>query len=314
MSKKYGVGLKLAAAALVVAGVAGGAWAQKIPGMEVGATAPAKAAISLTFPLVATIDWIGNGTYDESKLGDDVTKYVEVWDAKSAGNLGRVKIKTNAERWDVTFSTKYGGRLFASGGKTPDKQTPPGCTPTLTNPCIPDYQDIGGEYLVYKTHNNTPNEARLQCEDCGGAGAIDTVILEMSIGAADSINVPGGYNGYYALGAEKNNTIPPTRVPKSKLKDSDTQGKEVSLAGCFADAALADPTKLYLLLQSRPNWAGKFSGATDLSSKGFPTPEKDKYEYFYVNVGIGPNNYLDIKKKANKTYTEEITFNLMVSW
>jgi len=299
-----------AVAAVAVAGVLGwvGTVAAGIDGGELVATATDQAVISISIPLEGSIWWVGNGTYDETKLGDSVMAYKET----NPGNLGMVKIKTNAERWDVTFKTEHGGRLFASGGKAKElSQKDPTCVPSILSPCDMWYADVDGEYMYYKDTSNTADSARLK--GISGAGRKDTVILEMSIGAAGYIDIPT-YTGYHTLGAEKKNTIAPTRVRQSKLKASWKADSSVSFAECFSDDATEDYTKLIKLLESRPNWSGKFVSADDLKTKGFPTPDKDQEEYFYVNVGIGQRNYPKIKKVANKTYTETITFNLVVNW
>jgi len=316
---------RMAVAALVVAGVLGAvgtAVAEKIT--DGTSYKSAATTISVGFDLEGEIDFIAK-PFDVKDLAFDVTKYKQV----DPGNLGLVKIKTNAGRWDVSFKTAHGGKLFAPANPNGPKKCKDDWVPTLAKPgCENDSVLINssGQYLLYKTRASEPDFASDNARARSGTATTDKdyVQLSMSIGAAGYMAAsPGytGYVGYYSLGAEQSPPaeVKPTLIGKEKMSKSATDENDVSFAKSFG-AAAADATaaqSLVKLLESRPDWKADFMANYSPSAldAGFPMPQEDPgVEYFYVNVGLGEANYKDIQRVADKTFSETITFSLVVNW
>jgi hypothetical protein len=311
-----------AAAAVVVAGVwVGTGGAAEIEGGKPYVSASA-AVISVSFPLEGEIQWIGNNAFSEDDLKVNPDQYIQI----KPGNLGMVRIKTNAERWDVSFVTDNGGKLYAAGKETNRKELKdPTCKSTLLKPvCDSVYVKEPGEYLRYKDKKKTVDElASDRFRTGGGTSDSDFVVLGMSIGAAgnmtDANGSPGGYRGFYSLGAEQGPEleVKPTPIPKDSLlkssKNYEGGAVPVSFADCFATDAVGDKAvALYGLVTSRKSMDVK-GGPAELKSKGFMTPGNES-EYFYVNVGITEENVKKIKRVPDKEFTESITFSLVVNW
>jgi hypothetical protein len=311
-----------AAAAVVVAGVWVGAGWARIDGGDPHSGAEATARIEFSFAPVGIIEFIQR-PFDQENLKDSVEKFTPI----KPGNLGLVKVLTNAGRWDVEFITENGGRLYAPGAKK-------GMKPDLSGDCAdrgllnrcPDIEDFElGEYLMYSRKNSKTTGS----EDKDSARIVgvekDTVILRVSIGAADS--VPSLYPQSFSLGQDIKGTlkIPPAQVSRDALKkskrDYGSGGAGVSFAEVIASSITTgdggNVNDFMALLGSRPAWgqALALTGVDGLKKGGFPAPESEsRAEYFYVNVGIGPDNYADIKKVPDKEFSETITFRLIANW
>jgi len=323
MSKKYGFGVKLAVAALAVAGVVGSVWAAG-PGM-VQSLHTATMEVKLVYPYKGTIEAFPSikGEDAEAVAKIDVTKYT---DGLNPGNLGYLKISTNAPSWDVTFYTSNGG-VPTAPGLPGQQQKDPTCKENLFLGTTCEMEDIilPGPQLLYtkrlavatpaapEDHSRLPN-----------GSANDIVILDMAIGLAGAF--PAAGKGIYAQGTESSIKIDPSRIGRDNMvktkRGSTTPGDgPASFAECLYNGAQGSGANAVKLQALESLWGPKGTGADidkatfwingGLNVKGFPPPPKNGAAYFYVNIGIHPDNTPDISPLAGKTYSETFTFNLM---
>jgi len=322
--------VRLAAAALVVAGGAVTVWAQ--PNM-VQSLDNATIPIKIEYPYTGKIEAL------PSVLGDDadaVARFdVGTYKDINPGNVGYLKISTNAPSWDVTFFTENGGVPFGPGEED-TRQQDPLCVPNpfLGTTCDMETYMKPGASLLYNTKKaliGTGDDSHSRLADPSISTTKDVVLLDMAIGLAGAFPTAGA--GVYAQGAEGGVIINPTRITKDKMitskKPTTGSGTPVSFAERLCEDAENGTTGtqnsnlggLESLWGPKTGPAGTtgtvianpttFWVTGGLDTKGFPPPPKTGAAYFYVNIGIHPNNTSDIAELAGKTYTETFTFNLM---
>jgi hypothetical protein len=343
MSKKYGFGVKLAVAALAVAGVVGTVWAdlatlQKADGDKASATATVgfiidnKAEIectpkNVTEAELATLDW--------AKISGTPS-------ATNFGTLGTIKVTTNSTAWDVRMTTKYGGRLvYNDGGPIAGQFDCDGTIDPWTGACSgkeTPKKSAGTNYpLTYNSAGASASKGLIAGtagtaatpESFPGAGdgvpavpaVNDQVQLLVTIGVAklgSDLGAPAAQSGnLYPLGAPgAYSNFLPIEVTGAQLLTScekqldgttPTSGFDpISFASLVGNGYedKATPAPLnYAGIAGRP-W-------TTIASDGFGKPTNG-VEYFYVNVGMDSSMPLGGNKKGK--YEETFTFDLYASF
>jgi hypothetical protein len=329
MSKKYGFGLKLAVAALAVAGVVGIAVAAPPTGD------PNKTAQLIVGYEVVVLAEITTEPF--AGLNADILKSTDAKSVVSAtgsiqgaapGTLGTVKVKTNASNWDVKMRTKNGGRLIDETTAVPD-----------TGPCPTDSwgqcTGIGtitfadAEVLTYVPGTSSTGQGIKQ----GTSGKPDTVLLEVAIGVANlgkALNAPTALqNTLFALGGPSA-PVEPVLIGSTDLLASNVIAGATG-AISFADS-ISDGTSGKA---SAPKYSAAATTAnaadtgiserkwSDIKSDGFGVPTHAKCsdtdecrneEYFFVNVGINQGFKQKIGSNKGGTYTETLYFDLVASF
>ncbi|MDR2694532.1 MAG: hypothetical protein LBB74_10020 [Chitinispirillales bacterium] len=331
MSKKFGFGWKLAAAALAVAGAVGMAAADDVC-VGTGCTAEMKVGFDIAIEDTARIEAIEVKTLDKAALlangltvaGDDKDK---------VGTLGILRITTTADAWDVKMTTRWGGKLVHEGAPTPNG-TPdcpsgydenPWNTDMCQKPGSPDVPKVEGtnpgepKSLVYVNKSLSTAGSEPGWLNAAGTGTYDTVQLYVRIGICDlgaDLNTSAGQTTYYSLGAPAAYadyppvTITPailTGTAKYDALDASTLiPTEASFAAILGGAYSVD------LAERNLNWTTIAGGSTFATPRITPPNATDAkhLQHFYINVGM--NNTVDIleKKATNGNYGETFTFEL----
>jgi len=339
MSKKYGFGVKLAAAALVVAGVVGTTWAQ--------ATQPPPTPLWNNSPVVSPTAFGGTAT-QQMRASYEIKKEAEIQvtslnptkddfllDATKSnytdnGNLGWLRVKTNSPGWDVAFVTNFGGKLAASN-KTLDS-TQSGYDFATGKPTWDYFYTYDApEFLTYATGGTTTDADGI----LAGNTDPDTVQLVVAVGMSEIVN-----NGVKALKGikygQQTTPYPTPKVPQAKLKASQMKERNgtdvtpnatapgIGVAVSFAEVltttgtgvpASANATKITVggvEVKQGGTITGGF-GPTNIPNVA-TNPDADGWEYFYVNVGLPKITGKSIGKNVDGVYEETFTFTLLASF
>jgi len=343
MSKKYGFGVKLAVAAVAVAGVAIVAWAG-LPGTSTGQTG----TMAVGFPVqnIAAIECTAKDPDKETLLETNAESDAT---GQNPGTLGTIKVTTNSNGWDIWMTTANGGRLrYNAGGRdsatcaAPDPWDASKCKtpgPTLT---------VGGvdEFLTYIDAARGSGTGPGIIHDGVAASAThipkDTVQLQVAIGVAylgSQLNASANANTIYGLGAPGSYTDA-ALVPNTALETSGASYgsrpatsptplaalpiKFAPLLGAHYGSIAALSGTDYEKLAGR-GWDGSAVGTQYVKTDGFAAPaHKDlasptnpkhvDEQYFFVNVGILPSEKDAIGGNVNGTYTETFTFDLIANF
>jgi len=341
--------VKLAAAAVVVAGgaVVGTAWAQL--SSVVGAASVSQKEMTATFTVggVSELEVVARDPDADVLLATDVT-------AKTPGNgidpgtLGLVKVKTNSNAWDVVMRTLHGGRLVNA---TDDSDGDPVCKDDAWDPfdatvCLTEMvpgDPVRGQVqstLVYSTKQGGTASQRGRIRSSASTD-FDTVQLEVSIGMAKageeiSAASQSAQGNIYALGGPTGtNIIAPVLIPFGTLNDSRTlelnnapftSSVGISFAAVLGAGGSAGATDGYAtktngtayLKQSKNGSDGRTW--TEIATAGFGKPSRTEpidggktvgVEYFFINVGLEPTLVPSIGNNAKATYKETFIFDLV---
>jgi len=317
----------LAVAVLAVAGVVGTVWAQG----HVGGLNPAAEDVVNTVPKMKASFHIDNMAYIEGESKDPKDAQLRfnvdtLINNVNPGNLGVIRIRTNATSWDVEMMTKNGGRLVKEGSGTgifdsvcvdPVPFPGSGCKPGGWN--YTERTNPGQALLFFDHAASFPSPGRID------GGTRDTVLLEVAIGMAESAGgdtaVGAGFGTIFTKGATAAGySFAPTVIDSQTIVNSNDAATPISFAKMFAkDYPIGSG--------SNANSAAHATiGGVDLtvsdaafgSTKGFgPTAVNattgSKWEYFYINVGIHPDNFSKIVAAKSGDYNEEFTFELVTN-
>jgi len=333
MSKKYGFGVKLAVAALAVAGVVGVAVADDVC-EDLGCTAEMSVGFDIAVADTAKIEAINVKTLTKDELwangltvtGDNQDK---------VGTLGIIRVTTTADKWDVELTTKWGGKLVHVGEETGNGifSCPPGYTqnPWNTDMCrqtgVPDVPKVEGKNpgstksLVHVDKSLSTGSAK-GVINASGASSYDTVQLLVRIGICDlgaDLDGSAGANTYYNLGAPSAySTYLPVEISSSDLQGTrsyDHNGTPatavpVSFALKFGTAYGSDDLPDRNLI-----WSDIVTPAKQFNTPRLETPSGliKHQQHFYINVGMnGKTVGVPIleKKETNGQYSETFTFTL----
>jgi len=342
MSKKYGFGVKLAVAALAVAGVMGVVVA--LPTVGTGESVDGTAEMSVGFDVqtLASIFATPNANLTNEVLLDTTTIRTAINSTSAIGSvrgegpgtLGTIRVLTNASNWDVQMRTKNGGRLVDESGAT----TKPGnCAANgwdawgvICNSYDPD-TIIGGQVLTY---SSSVGPGATGSGKIGGsaAGVRDTVRLQVAVGLANLgavLSSGANASSIYALGAPAA-PIAPVEIPHTALDgtrvNAGASSGPISLAETIAGnaaykaaAALLSPTvtgfsgRPFTQIETdgfaAPNYTNDFSS---------PTPPAvlthKNEEYFFVNVGIDTKTNGTLGGNKGGNYKETFYFDLVASF
>jgi hypothetical protein len=235
----------------------------------------------------------------DTELGKNVT---EILNGADFGNLGIIRVKTNATAWDVQMTALDSGKLTKVGSPEDyDYDT------------LKDW--ITGVYVQPLNITATPKGSQkrlLKPSDKFVSGSTDScVYLDVSIGVAKTgaaLGV-GTQSVLYPLISGTNTFATPIKVGRTHLEKpvsfADSIGHHYAVSGNitgdFASGIRKSAT-------GRATWS-------NISSDGFPTPQ-DNYvpdeEYFYVNVGgIHPDS---VGANPNGTYKSTFKFDLKANF
>jgi len=292
-------GLKLAAAALAVAGVVGTASAQS-------PFDPINAADA--YPGTATMG-VGYEIIREAKIVVTAKnpKKADIWDVDPKktevsgplnGNLGQIQVTTNSTGWDVLLSTDNGGRLRAG------TRTAGTITSVWDNGCMcikPDTQwTVTGVNLKYSDNSEVP--------------------LKVAIGMLDNINgttkvlkgIPSQDVGPAAYAAAE--------VDDDKLKVSNVLTTPVSFIETLSGITVTEIGDGLRVggVKAKGTAVGTATqmGFGETGPEYYPAAsgvKRDGSEWFFVNVGIDSKKSGGTEKisgNAEGNYTETFTFTL----
>jgi len=311
---------KLAVAALAVAGVVGMVSAQStVAGATNGATENTAPLMKASFNVnnFAVIEGITNDPADDA-LNFSVED--SVGGTTTPGNLGVIRVKTNASAWDVTMSTKNGGRLMKDGRGTgrdtticdvPNTWPLTGCQSSHVEEILePGYKLLFNDHIA-----TTPGRI--------GAAGRDTVVLRVAIGPASAVNSDTGRGGTFGIivakGAQAAGDLyEPTIIDQDDLLISNDPATPISFAKAFADFYNGYTGSNTTKGDGSHTTVGGviMESASALSTDGFgPTTgdPSNKWEYFYINVGIDPTEFVKIVGPKSGEYYEIFSFDLVTN-
>jgi hypothetical protein len=339
MSGRTSSVVKLAVAALAVAGVVGTVWAG-VSVMDKGAATITEggdnaASMKMTYTIeqTAVIEVTSKNPTSEQFVGFDADgSSLDGQDGKN-GNLGEVRVKTNSRGWDVTFTTVNGGKLAVTNDTIMSQQAmKPGIFP-------PQYYDSSWTvhrnpaYLLYdNTYAGTANVQNLTNP------TRKAVQVSVGIGMLEKISgakyLKGFANNLNAA-AYATPLVPASDLDASQtlLENGSTNTSAVSVSFVEVLSTAASSPGLTAAQAAITDSDRKIkvggrelgTGATSTSTLGFgPTnspitipniPKKDDdYEYFYVNVGLPEANVDYILGNKKGDYSETFTFTLLANF
>jgi len=230
------------------------------------------------------------------------------------GNLGHLSAWTNGPAWDVTFTTENGGLLIAPGTPNPDYEASCSENPfTGVTECTAS-RYLSGDTLKYTnvvTPGTPPNLNEVDHSRKAGSATYDYVLLDMAVGLARAFASGNNAGSVYAIGEELGT---PVHVPASRVGYDNMIGSQTTPVS-FASVIGVGNTVLDGLTGAVPGYEGVFSSyKSTLASKGFKAVPETNPSFFYINVGIHPDNTPNIQGVANKTFSETITFQLMAGY
>lgn len=313
--------VKLAAAAVAVAGVLAGlvgtVWATP---NTISTVDSEPVSIDFEFKFEGDLEFVPHDASVKTYSSIEVVAPPTAATVKDPGNLGHLKAYTNGPSWDIEFTTKYGGRLYSAGSYLSHVCNTNAFTGIET--CDTTWET--GEYLKYSGNTMPGNEA----DSSRIAGTpVDTVRLDMAIGlAAPFASGSPSFGSIYPLGAQLTTPsyVPPTRIGPTALEASGGVGTgtytPVSFAERFAEDATTGtsgaPTA-NSALAALSGFAGLGTLATtvstaattgNLGTAGFRAVSDA--QYFYINIGVHPDNTAEIVGIPDRKFSETITFNL----
>ncbi|MDR2693938.1 MAG: hypothetical protein LBB74_06960 [Chitinispirillales bacterium] len=310
-------GWKLAAAALAVAGVVGMAGAQTF------ATSGGTGKMGVTFTVAkkAELTCTGKNLTKEELLA------ANAFDSGLAkinpGNLGTIKVATNAFSWSIEMTTENGGRLVYRKGGKPGKPTCSNINAWDATKC----DDVGG-WAVGADTGGTTDTLKYTTTSASASGVIkdggtgkDHVQLEVSIGIAflgSQLDAGAGQSTLYAIGAPSNYT---TAAPVA-INDLEKTGTMLSTASPAVPVKFHDLLgKHYDKWDSPPASYVSLNGqywntnSGNIASNGFNAPNHSKgpkdEQYFFVNVGLNQTAKDKIGGNKDGAYKETFTFELV---
>ncbi|GBU20157.1 hypothetical protein R80B4_00032 [Fibrobacteres bacterium R8-0-B4] len=333
--------VKLAAAALAVAGVTGAVWAQTSP-VTAASVSQGKMVATFTVGGSSEIECIPKNPTEDVLLATDVTKP----ELADPGTLGQVVVRTNSTAWDVSMTTNYGGRLVKTSSKTyvppvcdaPDPFDPSGC---LGNMVAQDSADGSvTDVLVYSTTGTATGPGVIT------STILDTVQLEVAIGLAklgDEIapGSPSATGNVYSFGAPTDyNTLSylaPVKVLNTALTGSRTlkiNASEASppttvgigfaavlgAATAYGDASNVGAYSTQYTATGGGSAGRAWTGTGGIFTSGFGTPKYKAtnaagktvgQEYFFINVGFLPTLTQKIGNNVKGDYQETFIFDLV---
>jgi len=324
--------VKMAAAAVVVAGGASAVWAQAAYPTPVGAASVSQDRMSATFMVggVSLIECIAKNPDENVLLATDVV--VKPSPIIDPGTLGMVKVSTNSTAWDVSMTTLHGGRLVKSSESTPGAPVCPSGHDDPYSPTGCDVDKVPGDpipgavtnVLVYSTTGDATGPGIIT----GGTDP-DTVQLQVAIGlakAGEEVSASQSAQGnIYAFGPP-DNVLAPVLVSNAGLNASRAleinNNPFTSVAG-VSFAKVLGGASAYTGAASgydKQNTDANARSWSDVASMGFGTP-KNKLpnndgkmvgvEYFYVNVGFLQSLVSKIGTNAKGEYSETFIFDLV---
>jgi hypothetical protein len=311
---------RVAVAAVAVAGVAGMAWAQTLPGTTTGLTGTMSATYSVV--QIAEFEVSPNNPTEDNlvipagKAIDDALAVTDI-----VGNLGTIRVKTNSGGWDVRMTTDNGGRMLNKANVS--------CVE------VPTFDGWGNE-----------NGTR---DSCGVAAATD--YLRVANGGSPAPVRLSAAIGVAKQGKALGNVAAPTKL-YPLLEDLSGSGaptfaQPVDVSAKMTNSEVGIGGHLHISFAEEIGGGYDGGGAYDQSGNtygqgiygttvpttlgtwgsietgGFPKPGIDGAgvfanvdpleEYFYVQVGIPNATYLDLA--GNKgTYTETFNFELFANF
>jgi hypothetical protein len=304
--RKTVVAVKLAAAALAVAGMVGTVWAA-LPTGPVVASDVMK--VTLTSPPEGTIKCTSKNPKNAEVVGFDVREFKDL----GAGNLGRIRVTASSSSWDISMKTQWGGKLATA---TEQKGAPK----LQLNINTGKYDTLGYEPSTFSNetflyYNGKIGTLLVSYTDSigfrSGTGTNDTVQLAVSIGILDSA---GGAVGFIPKGVRNAIRVSPTVIWPSLLQKSRVDG---GTGVSFATALGDDPQ--YAGGVGKDITVGTEGGNGRLvgtaATKGFGVATTA--EFFYINVGIPSalSGFINSGATTQKLeYSETFTFELVASF
>jgi len=305
--------VKLAVAALVVAGVVGltgTAWAEPPSGPVVAYDVM---QVKLSNEASGTIECVPKNPTNSQVVGFNALAFKEL----DAGNLGRIRVSASATRWDISMKTKNGGKLGASQKGDPilKLNISTGKLDTL------GYEETDAtEFILYtttdqgKTLKNEVGEENLGYISGESDGENDIVQLVVSIGILDSV---GGVVGFIPNGLIDGKKISPTKISADDIKESGGYNKAKLNSDKYAGKGVSFAT----YLGGDTQYDGgigrdyKVGGRTVRQAKDQGFGATTGPVYFYVNVGI-PDALAPYIAPPTETgdYTETFQFELVASF
>jgi len=312
--------VRLAAAALTVAGLTVGAWAQS-PWTNLTNGAPsAEMGVGITVKKIQKISAIPKGITEDELKATYTGTVLATPTASVPGNLGIVRVETNSGAWDVQLTTKWGGKLVMEGVPT---KGPPACNagdgydPWNTSQCID--AGTGNAY--------TPDSVTIPGSGAALKYSGGDVGLEIAIGVADSgKNLSNSATlDYYPLGAP---TSYPSYLPVDVTSAVAASGRYTPATGAVNAAAVPISFKVWIddaksgygpipaLAGGKGSWLAGVNTATALgaTSSGFGAPKVGDAAYFYVNVGLSGAANEPFIGNGDGAYTETLYFDLVATF
>jgi hypothetical protein len=302
MSKKYGFGVKLAVAALAVAGVVGTASAALPSGTTEAEKGMMKASYSVN--QITELEATGKNLADEglklTSAGVNATPT-----ANNFGNLGTIRVRTNSTRWDINMTTDNGGKMLDETSVECDEVDDLDVWGNKTG----SHKDCSGSTPIYLKYDNS--------------GTPVNVVLSAAIGVAKT---------GYRLG---NTAAPTTLYPMADVTSTPVFIAPVVVTLPGSEATSGSPISFAETLghagDAATTWGtfnngiyGGASGGDDewgtIETDGFPTPKGNaspelNEEFFYVNVGIPEAMFNALSGNKNKkTFTETFYFELVANF
>jgi hypothetical protein len=275
--RKTAVAVKLAAAALAVAGLVGTGWAQSVvPGLISGGSSyPGDKTMGVVYNIVkeAKMAITANNPKKDNILGRDPA-ITEVSGSKN-GNLGLIQVTTNSTGWDILLATDNGGQLM-KGTKTAGD-----ITQKWDNSCTclkPDTAwTITGVPLKY------------------GGGSPTPVQLKVAIGMLDNVNgttkvlkgIPTqDVTTSYAAAIVADGKLTASKVVVANPTQTPVSFIETLQALPTSPAGIADLTVGGVKVMGNTNAPAAGFGPTSYEYTGDNAIKRDGSEWFFVNVGI----------------------------
>jgi len=320
---------KLAVAALAVAGFTVGAWAQP----TLNASDAAQQSMGVTF----TVNNIAELSVDaKSPTENEMKTAVATVGVSNFGNLGTVRVKTNATAWDVLMTTDNGGRLLdaASGRKDSAANTNIwGDTTGWT------YSYVNARALTYSDDGTTNANGILE----GLAGDNDTVLLRVALGVAKTGTALGAGGGNATKLFPMSNVtssavtpVPPVEIGYAKILKSKSLADAayttaygnlapisfaLELSGGYGTTGTAPTGSFNSGINAYDPGTGVFTAASrdwdEIATDGFPKPAGNadpQEEYFYINVQVDESLGHGLGNNKSGNYAETFYFDLAVNF
>jgi hypothetical protein len=321
--------VKLAAAALVVAGGVGTVWAQSTVAPDLSGVGGScvnckQAANGLTASYEVVKKWNietipGNATDAGLFIAtaNDVTVSDVGGTGTKNGNLGIVSVETNSSGWDVKFTTANGGKL-AKGTKKMGQEDRFDLGCMCIKPVDTGWVYGNKDYLKYKT--TSPTNAVLNV----GIGLYDkingtTYVLKgLATGASNTsypaaLVDPADIVASQTTNADGSATTSPVSVSLYEALNNDGSGAGTALGGAGA-TTLRGALQIGGVAVSG-GAAGFGPTDTELTTGGGAVIPTDGKEYFFINVGLlKTSGGAQLGGNEEGTYEETFTFTLVADF